>query len=143
MILKLHTGWEKWKYLEDVTETEVELVTEYALAFRLGYTLDRIKTFDIGIKEGTNTLELMEYYPPIDNTGLYTGQVQAILYKLTYDEGYTPQFQSVDAPGVKETTNGNLMAAITCFRNGVKHHIFTNCECYLLNDLGKTINRLL
>jgi hypothetical protein len=143
MILKIRTGWEQWKYLDDIKDPEVEVTDDLTLAFRLGYTLDRLKELDIHLAPGELHMSLLDKIQPIDCMGMYSGQVSCALYSLVAVNPNTVEIKAGEILDPKASVKGKSLLAITCSRSGVKHHIFTDCETYLLNDQGKNINRLL
>ena len=80
MIIKFRTGLNKWKYIEDLTEPEVEATDEATLTDRLGYTDERLNKEDleINLDARENKIKLIDSIPPIDCCGLYTGQVHGV-----------------------------------------------------------------
>jgi hypothetical protein len=151
MILKFHNGWNTWKYIDGISQPEVETVNEFLLAGRLGYTVVRIDEMALDAKlpvtsilpEGENWISLLNSIVPVSD--IYLGNLDSVLFQRGEPPYYTETKQGpvITDSSIEPNKDGCLMLAITCIMDGVKHHIFTDCETYLLNDNGKTLNRLL
>jgi hypothetical protein len=146
MILKFRMDTDKWKYLDSIIDPEVDLILEFKLADRLGYTQEKLDVLlvdrsnkAVGYIESVltgnkNRCALLNYYPPVSS--FYQGNIQGVFKERDLAPENLEAYRRV-------ATYGSQMLAISCGRHGEAYHIFTDCETYLLNDLGKTLNRLL